>query len=290
MIESLDALGHEAATAVAALLAHIGAGVDPEYREAVLEDVHAYLADHLDADATAADVAELARAVGDPPDDPADRASWLGRLPLDLTPPSAEKVARTWWNPRDPRLFVPRVFGLGWSLNFGAAAVKLGLIEPDAEDEPFENTPVPAMRAALAVPAVLTVAVGAHYLFHWRGLPDRLPSQFGATGAADAWTSKSTAAAVDIAVAALPTMWAGLLAARGATGARAAGSLAAATGAASIAAGLTLWRTAAVDGRPRPLAGPGLLVLLWAPAGALLLALARLGRNAELRRDLANTK
>ena len=286
MIESLDVLGREAASAVAAALAKAGAGVDREYREAVLEDLRAYLADHLDADATAADVDELMRAVGETGGDSADRPGWLGRLPLDLTPPSAEKVAHTWWNPRDPRLFVPRVFGLGWSLNFGAAAVRLGLIEPDAEDEPFENTPVPALRAALAVPVVLAAAVGAHYLFRWRELPDRLPSQLGGTGGVDGWTSKAAAATVDVAVATLPAVWAGVLAVRGATGARAAGSIASATGAASIAAGLALWRAAAADGRSRPWAGPGLLALMWLPAGGLLLVFARLGRGAELRRDL----
>jgi hypothetical protein len=286
MIESLDALGREAGAAVAQVLARVAASVEPEYREAVLEDVRAYLADHLDAGATAADVTELARTVGDPGLDPADRTSWLGRLPIDLAPPSAEKVAYTWWNPRDRRLFVPRVFGLGWSLNFGAAAVKLGLIEPDAEDEPFESTPTPAFRAAVLVPATLAAAVGAHYLFRWRGLPDRLPSQLGTTGRVDRWTSKAAAASVDVAVATVPTLWAGVLIGRGATGARAAGSVAAATSAASIAAGLTLWRTAAVDGKPRPWAGPGLLALLWLPAGALLLTLARLGRDAELRNDL----
>ena len=55
---------------------------------------------------------------------------------------------------------------------------------------------------------------------------------------------------------------------------------------AAIATGLALWRTAAADGRPRPLAGPGMLVVSWVPSGVLLFVLARLGRNAEVRRDL----
>ncbi len=286
MIESLDVLGPEARAAVGEVLARVRSGVADEYLDEVLEDVRAYLADRLDPDATAADVAELARTLDDQSRDHGEGHSWLGRLPLDFSAPSAEKVARTWWNPRDPRLFVPRVFGLGWSLNFGSAAVKLGLIEPDAEDEPFENTPAAATRAALAVPVVLTAAVGAHYLFRWRELPGRLPSQLGATGRVAGWTTKSAAATVDVAVAAFPTLWAGLLAAKRTTGARAAGSLAAATAAASIATGLALWRTAAADGRPRPLAGPGMLVVSWVPSGVLLFVLARLGRNAEVRRDL----
>ncbi len=283
MIESLEQLDHAAAAAVEAELARFGRGVDADYRAEVIDDLRAWFADHLDAGATAADVREVARSIGEPTG--TEREGWFSKVPIDLKPPTAERVAHTWWNPRDERLMVPRVFGLGWSLNFGAAAVKLGLIEPDAEDEPFESTPAPALRAALAVPSVLTAAVAAHYLFRWRGLPERLPSQLGATGRVSGWTSRSAAAAVDISVAAVPTLWAAWRVGRGATGARAAGAVAAATAASSITVGLATWRTAAVDGRSRPWAGPGLVGLLWLPAGAVLLALALAGRDAERRHD-----
>lgn len=293
MISSLDLLDADARAVLDDCLARVGRSVDAEYRADVLDDLRAYFADHLEQGATAADVAALAATVGDAgaAEDVDDNAhARFGGVPIDLTPPTSERIAVTWWNPRDPRIFVPRVFGLGWAMNLGAVAVKLGLIEPDAEDEPFENTPAPVLRTALVVPAVLAAAVIAHYAVRGPGLPARLPSQLDLTGRVDSWTSKPMAAATDVAVAVLPTAWAAWTIGRGATGARAAGSLATATAAAGIAAGLTLWRAAALDGKARPLAGPGLLALLWLPAGTLLLALARAGRAAEQRRDLGGVK
>jgi len=293
MISSLDELNAEARAALDACLERVGHGVDAEFRGEVLDDLRAYFTDHLEPGATRADVDALAATVGETGDaGEADEPSYgrLGGVPIDLTPPTAERVAHTWWNPRDERIFVPRVFGLGWALNVGAVAVKLGLIEPDAEDEPFETTPPAAFRQSLVVPALLSAAVVTHYALRGRSLPDQLPNQADIAGRAGSWTSKSAAAATDIAVAVIPTAWAAVKIGRGATGAQAAGSLATATGAAAIAAGLTLWRTAALDGRARPWFGPALAGLLWLPAGGLLLALARAGRAAEQRRDLGGAR
>ena len=290
MISSLDVLDGEARAALNACLERVGHGVEAEFREEVLDDLRAYFTDHLEPGATAADVTALAASVGESfePEEPGE-ARFVG-VPIDLSPPTAERVAHTWWNPRDERIFVPRVFGLGWALNMGAVAVKLGIIEPDAEDEPFENTPAPALRAAVVVPAALAAAVVAHYVVRGPGLPARLPSQLDIAGRVGSWASKPIAAATDIAAAVVPTAWAAWTIGRGVTGARAAGSLATATASAGIAAGLTLWRAAALDGKARPLAGLGLVALLWLPAGTLLLALARAGRAAEQRRDLGSTK
>jgi Family of unknown function (DUF5808) len=293
MISSLDLLDDEARAVLQTCLARVGRTVDAEYRDDVLDDLRAYFAEHLEPGATADDVAALAATVGEAAEsDAADdgRHARFGGIPIDLTPPTAERVAYTWWNPRDERIFVPRVFGLGWALNLGAVAVKLGLIEPDAEDEPFESTPAPAFRTALVVPVVLAGAVIAHYVVRGPTLPARLPNQLDVAGRVGSWTTKPVAAVTDIAAAVVPTAWAAWTIGRGATGARAAGSIATATASAGIAAGLTLWRAAALDGKPRPLAGIGLVALLWLPAGTLLLALARAGRAAEQRRDLGRAQ
>ena len=37
------------------------------------------------------------------------------------------------FNPADERLLVPRVFGIGWTINMGAVAVKLGIGQGDPE-------------------------------------------------------------------------------------------------------------------------------------------------------------
>ncbi len=290
MISSLDELNAEARAALDACLERVGHGVEAGFREEVLDDLRVYFTDHLEPGATPADVTALAATVGEVAESDEPSHTRFAGVPIDLTPPTAERVAHTWWNPRDERIFVPRVFGLGWAVNIGAVAVKLGLIEPDAEDEPFESTPVTALRRGLVVPALLSVAVVAHYALRGPGLPDRLPNQADLAGRVGSWTSKPVAAVTDIAVAVVPTAWAAVTVGRGGTGARAAGSLATATGAAAVAAGLTLWRAAALDGRSRPWFGPALAGLLWLPSGAVLLALARAGRAAEQRRDLGGAR
>lgn len=55
---------------------------------------------------------------------PADERTWHGRLfdfvPYDLRfPPTLERLRNAWWNPDDERIFTPRAFGVGWSVNVG---------------------------------------------------------------------------------------------------------------------------------------------------------------------------
>jgi hypothetical protein len=56
---------------------------------------------------------------------------WHGRVaglvPYDFRPPTLDRLRRTWWNPRDPRVLVDTAFGLGWDLNAAALARLLGL-------------------------------------------------------------------------------------------------------------------------------------------------------------------
>lgn len=42
-----------------------------------------------------------------------------------------EAVRLRMFNPEDPRLLVPRLLGAGWTVNFGAVAVRLGVLRPD---------------------------------------------------------------------------------------------------------------------------------------------------------------
>lgn len=54
---------------------------------------------------------------------PEDR-TWFGRVglvPYDFRVPTAERVASTFWNPDDDRLFVKHAFGIGWTVNFAQA-------------------------------------------------------------------------------------------------------------------------------------------------------------------------
>lgn len=54
---------------------------------------------------------------------PAEQRTWQGRLagwvPYDLRPPTPGRVRQRLWNPADHRIFVPTVFGVGWTINLG---------------------------------------------------------------------------------------------------------------------------------------------------------------------------
>lgn len=42
--------------------------------------------------------------------------SFLG-MPYDWRRPTLVRVKERWWNPNEPRLFTPKVFGWGWDIN-----------------------------------------------------------------------------------------------------------------------------------------------------------------------------
>jgi hypothetical protein len=44
------------------------------------------------------------------------QGTFLG-VPYDWRKPTWQRVKSRWWNPEDPRLFVPRAFGWGWDVN-----------------------------------------------------------------------------------------------------------------------------------------------------------------------------
>lgn len=52
-------------------------------------------------------------------------------VPASLDGVTSREARLGWFEPENPNLFVPRKIGVGWDLNVGALAVKLGLIRPD---------------------------------------------------------------------------------------------------------------------------------------------------------------
>ena len=52
---------------------------------------------------------------------PAEERTWHGEVPVevpyDLRLPTPARLRRRLWDPSEPRLFVPTVFGLGWTVN-----------------------------------------------------------------------------------------------------------------------------------------------------------------------------
>lgn len=59
---------------------------------------------------------------------PADQRTWHGAIldfvPYDFRKPSMDRVKETMWNPDGP-LITPRVFGVGWGVNVGAAVARI---------------------------------------------------------------------------------------------------------------------------------------------------------------------
>ncbi|MDQ1539942.1 MAG: hypothetical protein QOH29_668 [Actinomycetota bacterium] len=54
---------------------------------------------------------------------PKSEREWHGeiaKVPYDFRAPSPRRLLRRSWAPDDPRIIVPRAFGVGWALNFAA--------------------------------------------------------------------------------------------------------------------------------------------------------------------------
>ncbi|MRR12907.1 DUF1648 domain-containing protein, partial [bacterium] len=115
-------------------------------------------------------------------------------MPFDFRGASVDRVSNRVWNPADPRIFTPRLFGIGWTINFGALAVKLGLLRPDdlAEDS-FEHLPGWVANAVLAVPVVLAMLTTSLMALSWPALPAEVPVHWGAGGTPDDWAPKALA-------------------------------------------------------------------------------------------------
>ncbi|MBA3019580.1 DUF1648 domain-containing protein [Propionicimonas sp.] len=285
MITSLDELSPAARTVALRFLDTAVADTEAELRAQVVEGLTGELCERLSADANPESVEAAVLSLGPVVDEMADDAvGFLGRLGAGVKfEDLAGRIARTWWNPADERYFVPRAFGWGWDLNVGAVAVRLGLIEPDAEAVPFTATPDAAFKAAAAVPLALGAAVGLHYIVRGRSLPARLPSHWGLDGHPDRWVSKGSAAVADLAITSLAAGAAAWAATTEGEGPQRAGVLAGATMAGGLAASTALVRGLA---KPRGWAAPlGVLAASTAVAGVLY-GLARAGRDAEIARDL----
>ena len=61
---------------------------------------------------------------------PAER-TWngklLGAIPYDFRLPSIERIRQAYWNPKSPKLFTDRPFGVGWSVNIPTVLRRLGV-------------------------------------------------------------------------------------------------------------------------------------------------------------------
>lgn len=287
MIRSLDDLSPSGRAAASGFLDAATAVVGSRLRGELREDLILHLCERLEPGASATAVEQVIADLGDLDESAVDAPlkDLLGRLIAGVDPRDlGGRLAASLWNPADERLLLPRALGWGWDLNFGALAVRLGLIEPDAEAVPFAATPPTAFRAAAAVPVGLAAALAVRYLVAARRLPDRLPSHWDLAGRPDRWVSRRRAVLTDLGVAGAAGAWAVAAVASSRPGPSRAGMLAGATLAAGIVTSTAIQRGRGQRGGP--LTVPAGLAATLAGVGAVLFGLARAGRRAEIEHDL----
>jgi hypothetical protein len=191
---------------VAAALEDLPADV----RTAALDDLRAALLDG----ATESDLgtpAEYAAHVLDAfarSADPADGEGEVFGVPFETRGPTDPAVRSRIWAPADPQILVPRMFGVGWTINLGAVAVRLGLLRPDDWDDESLDKVDPRLLTALQYAPVAWAAAAVVISIRTarRGRP--VPVSWDARGRPNGWAGSSAAllnAAVAVAFAAWGT-------------------------------------------------------------------------------------
>lgn len=169
-----------------------------------------------------------------------DRAAGAGRfsVPLSLDPRGIPARARAAFDPAEPRLFVPRVLGVGWDLNLGAAAVRLGLLRPDDLDDAqyADVRPVELARGRAGVAVCAAATAGLAVTGIRRGA--LLPAHWGIDGRPDRWAAPWPALAPALAVSAASVVLPAAVDAAGAGPRSRVGATVVATGLGSLATGL----------------------------------------------------
>lgn len=210
-------------------------------------------------------------------------------MPYDVRVPNSDRIASRWWNPMDPRLFVPRVFGLGWGINFGALAVKVHLVRPDDEDEPFASVPGAVITATLILPSLVVAATLAMMAITWPVLPASVPSHWDVFGRPDQFWDRGWLVAFLTVMSVGPLAFAGIVQLRRRAALNRVAATAVATFMATLALSQFFQTTSYVhgdEGMVPTFAGIAVAILL---PFVLLVVLSRIGRAVEQRRDLQKT-
>lgn len=97
------------------------------------------------------------------------------------------------WNPADGRILMPKTYGVGWDLNLGAVAARLGMIARD-EDEPIGSRGTAlavAVAPAVAAVGLAAVQIAAPRLGNRSAHP--LPTHWDLAGRPDRWATRTRA-------------------------------------------------------------------------------------------------
>lgn len=184
-------------------------------RETALADLRAAFAEGLDPADLPAPAQYAAEILGgDPTDlasdapDPAPQGHILG-VPVDVRGLTNTRVLARTFDPTNPAILVPRTLGVGWDINMGAVAVKLGLLRPDDVDaDVISAIPSGARTAVRLLPAALA-AVTTGAVVHALRTNDaaRLPNAFGTNGRPKSVAGRRATAAGLIAGSAAVAVW-----------------------------------------------------------------------------------
>ena len=87
---------------------------------------------------------------------PKEEREWHGKvagfIPYDFRMPTIERLKEAYWNAYDRRILTPRVFGVGWAINFYTLLENLGVIkQADVSEESF-LMPTPSIKEVLVQP------------------------------------------------------------------------------------------------------------------------------------------
>lgn len=163
--------------AVATHLAHLP--------RALREDALADLAELLTAGVSTAELgnpADYAATLTSPADDDAPRL-----LGIPYAAPHSPL-----WNPASPHLLLPKKYGIGWTVNLGALAVKLGWLRPDDADvDVLTAAPTWAWVGSSLIPAACeAVTLGSCVVAWRRSEGGQLPWHWGRDSRPDAWADR----------------------------------------------------------------------------------------------------
>lgn len=164
-----------------------------EQRRAALDDLEAALADGATEDELGSPH-DYAATVLDAyaSDDDGGEATVFG-VPWETRGPTDPSVRARVWDPSDARIFVPRMFGLGWTVNLGAVAVRLGLIRPDDwDDESLDDVDPRLLTVLRVVPLAWAAAAVTLSVRSWRR-DAPVPTHWGRRGVPDRWSGRGFA-------------------------------------------------------------------------------------------------
>lgn len=86
----------------------------------------------------------------------------IGPVTVDFRGLTSPAVRSRLWDPTNPHIVTSKIFGIGWDINLGAIAVKLGLLRPDDYDEEAIRAIPPAVRRISTAYPVALSAVAAY--------------------------------------------------------------------------------------------------------------------------------